>query len=149
MSTIYNLEPQPTGSVVIHTNRGELAVELFAKQAPLTCRNFLQLSLDGYYDNTSFHRLVPGFILQGGDPTGTGHGGESIYDSGALGGDLDPWPMDQRQGKNAGAMGVGFKDEFNSRLKFTRRGLVGMANESAPEHQWEPGSSLHLHQPRS
>jgi peptidyl-prolyl cis-trans isomerase SDCCAG10 len=133
MSSIYNLEPQPTASAIIHTTQGELAVELFAKQTPLTCRNFLQLSLDGYYDNTVFHRHVPGFILQGGDPTGTGHGGESIYDGGAFGGDLDPWPMDQRRGQNAGPMGANFKDEFHSRLKFNRRGLLGMANEGIPD----------------
>ena len=130
MSAIYNLEPQPTASAIIHTTLGEISVELFAKQAPLTCRNFLQLALDGYYDNTIFHRLVPGFILQGGDPTGTGNGGESIYDGGAFSGDLDPWPMDMRQGKNAGEQGINFKDEFHSRLKFTRRGLLGMANDS-------------------
>ncbi|KAI0136916.1 peptidyl-prolyl isomerase CWC27 [Xylariales sp. AK1849] len=133
MSTIYNLEPQPTASVIIHTTQGDLSVELFAKQTPLTSRNFLQLCLDGYYDNTIFHRLVPGFILQGGDPTGTGNGGESIYDGGALDGDLDPWPADQRRGKNAGPMGVNFKDEFHSRLKFNRRGLLGMANEGKPD----------------
>nr|4R3F_A Chain A, spliceosomal protein CWC27 [Thermochaetoides thermophila DSM 1495] len=132
-STIYNLEPQPTGAVIIHTTQGDLKVELFAKQTPLTCRNFLQHSLDGYYDGTIFHRLVPGFIIQGGDPTGTGHGGESIYDGGAFSGDLDPWPMDQRKGHNAGPMGVNFKDEFHSRLKFNRRGLLGMANEGAPD----------------
>ncbi|KAK4132941.1 cyclophilin-like protein [Trichocladium antarcticum] len=133
MSSIYNLEPQPTASAIIHTTQGELAVELFAKQTPLACRNFLQLSLDGYYDDTVFHRLVPGFILQGGDPTGTGHGGESIYDGGAFGGDLDPWPLDQRKGNNAGPMGVNFKDEFHTRLKFNRRGLLGMANEGVPD----------------
>ncbi|KAI4600459.1 Peptidyl-prolyl isomerase cwc27 [Pestalotiopsis sp. 9143b] len=129
MSSIYNLEPQPTASVIIHTTQGDLSVELFAKQTPLTSRNFLQLALDGYYDNTIFHRLVPGFILQGGDPTGTGNGGESIFDGGALDGELDPWPADQRRGKNAGPMGVNFRDEFHSRLKFNRRGLLGMANE--------------------
>ncbi|KAI5462158.1 peptidyl-prolyl isomerase CWC27 [Mariannaea sp. PMI_226] len=133
MSAIYNLEPQPTASAILHTNRGELSVELFAKQTPLTCRNFLQLALDGYYDNTIFHRLVSGFILQGGDPTGTGNGGESIYDGGAFSGDLDPWPMDQRRGKNAGPTGINFKDEFHSRLKFNRRGLLAMANESRPD----------------
>lgn len=130
MSSIYNTEPQPTASVILHTNHGDLSVELFAKQTPLTCRNFLQHCLDGYYDNTIFHRLVPGFILQGGDPTGTGNGGESIYDGGAFSGDLDPWPMDERRGKNAGPQGVNFKDEFHTRLKFNRRGLLGMANES-------------------
>lgn len=129
MSAIYNLEPQPTASAIIHTTLGEILVELFAKQTPLTCRNFLQLSLDGYYDGTIFHRLVPKFILQGGDPTGTGNGGESIYDGGAFGGDLDAWPMDQRRGKNAGPTGINFRDEFHSRLKFNRRGLLAMANE--------------------
>ncbi|KAK8134257.1 peptidyl-prolyl isomerase cwc27 protein [Apiospora sp. TS-2023a] len=133
MSSIYNLEPQPTASLILKTNQGDLSVELFAKQTPITSRNFLQLCLDGYYDNTIFHRLVPGFIIQGGDPTGTGNGGESIFDGEALSGDLDPWPADQRRGKNAGPMGVNFKDEFHSRLKFTRRGLLGMANEGKPD----------------
>lgn len=133
MSSIYNLEPQPTASLILKTNQGDLSVELFAKQTPLTSRNFLQLCLDGYYDNTIFHRLVPGFIIQGGDPTGTGNGGESIFDGEALSGDLDPWPADQRRGKNAGPMSVNFKDEFHSRLKFTRRGLLGMANEGKPD----------------
>ncbi|KAK5997919.1 Peptidyl-prolyl isomerase CWC27 [Cladobotryum mycophilum] len=129
MSTVYNLEPQPTASAVIHTTLGEIHVELFAKQTPLTCRNFLQHCLDGYYDGTIFHRLVPDFILQGGDPTGTGNGGECIYDGGAFGGDLDAWPMDQRYGKNAGPNGINFKDEFHSRLKINRRGILAMANE--------------------
>ena len=104
MSSTYNLEPNPTAKVVLHTTAGDLEIELFAKQTPITSRNFLQLCLDGYYDNTVFHRLVKGFILQGGDPTGTGQGGESSYD------------------------GEPFADEFHSRLKYTRRGLLGMAN---------------------
>ncbi|KAI1461193.1 cyclophilin-like protein [Annulohypoxylon moriforme] len=133
MSSIYNLEPQPTASLILNTTQGDLSVELFAKQTPITSRNFLQLCLDGYYDNTIFHRLVPGFIIQGGDPTGTGNGGESIYDGGAYSGDLDPWPMDQRRGQNAGPTGINFKDEFHSRLKFNRRGLLGMANEGKPD----------------
>lgn len=133
MSSIYELEPQPTASAIIHTTLGEILVELFAKQTPLTCRNFLQLSLDGYYDGTIFHRLVPNFILQGGDPTGTANGGESIYDGGAFSDDLGPWPMDERRGKNAGPTGINFKDEFHSRLKFNRRGLLAMANEGRPD----------------
>ncbi|KAI0017731.1 cyclophilin-like protein [Xylariomycetidae sp. FL0641] len=133
MSSIYNLEPQPTASLILHTTQGDLSVELFAKQTPLTSRNFLQQCTNGYYDHTIFHRLVPGFIIQGGDPTGTGNGGESIYDGGAYGGDLEPWPMDQRRGQNAGPTGVNFKDEFHSRLKFNRRGLLGMANEGKPD----------------
>lgn len=134
MSSLYNLEPQPTASCILHTTHGPISLELFAQQTPLTSRNFLQLALDGYYDGTIFHRLIPGFILQGGDPTGTGHGGESIFDSGALSAPRPPegdgiWPMEERTGSNAGPRGVGFKDEFHSRLKFNRRGLLGMANE--------------------
>jgi peptidyl-prolyl cis-trans isomerase SDCCAG10 len=105
MSNLYNLEPQPTGKVLLQTTSGDILLELFAKQTPLASRNFLQHCLDGYYDNTIFHRVVPGFIIQGGDPTGTGFGGESVYENGAP-----------------------FADEFHSRLKFNRRGLLGMAN---------------------
>lgn len=106
MASLYNLEPQPTAKVILHTTAGDLSLELFAKQTPLASRNFLQHCLDGYYDNTIFHRLVPGFIVQGGDPTGTGHGGISAINSGA-----------------------GFEDEVHTRLKFNRRGLLGMARE--------------------
>jgi peptidyl-prolyl cis-trans isomerase SDCCAG10 len=132
MSSLYNLEPQPTASCILHTTSGDISLELWAQQTPLTCRNFLQHCLDGYYDGTIFHRLVPGFILQGGDPTGTGSGGESIYDGGAFDEPREQngiWPQEERKGKNAGPHGVGFKDEFHSRLKFNRRGLLGMANE--------------------
>jgi peptidyl-prolyl cis-trans isomerase SDCCAG10 len=104
MSSLYNVEPQPTAKVLLQTSSGDILLELFAKQTPLASRNFLQLCVDGYYDGTIFHRVVPGFIIQGGDPTGTGEGGEAIYDGGV------------------------FADEFFSRLKFNRRGLLGMAN---------------------
>ena len=104
MSAVYNLEPQPTAKVLLQTTAGDILLELFAKQTPLASRNFLQLCLDGYYNGTIFHRLVPGFVIQGGDPTGTGDGGEAIYDGGT------------------------FADEFHARLKFNRRGLLGMAN---------------------
>jgi peptidyl-prolyl cis-trans isomerase SDCCAG10 len=132
MSSLYNLEPQPTASCILHTTSGDISLELFAQQTPLTSRNFLQHCLDGYYDNTIFHRLVCGFVLQGGDPTGTGNGGESIYDGGAFSEPREEggiWPMEDRKGVNAGERGVGFKDEFHSRLKYNRRGLLGMANE--------------------
>ncbi|KAK3090993.1 hypothetical protein FSP39_016306 [Pinctada imbricata] len=89
--------------VLLVTSAGELDVELWSKEAPKACRNFVQLCMEGYYDGTIFHRVVPDFIVQGGDPTGTGEGGESIY-------------------------GKPFKDEFHSRLRFVRRGLVAMAN---------------------
>ncbi|TVY12796.1 Peptidyl-prolyl isomerase CWC27 [Lachnellula arida] len=133
MSSLYNLEPQPTASCILHTTSGDISLELWAQQLPLTTRNFLQLALDGYYDGTIFHRLVPGFIIQGGDPTGTGNGGESIYDGGAYGEETGIWPMDERKGQNAGRNGVGFKDEFHSRVKFNRRGLLAMANDGTPD----------------
>ncbi|KAI4139918.1 MAG: hypothetical protein LQ340_007951 [Diploschistes diacapsis] len=104
MSTVYNVEPPPTAKVLLQTTSGDIELELFAKQTPLTSRNFLQLCIDGYYNGTIFHRLVPGFVIQGGDPTGTGEGGEAIYDGGT------------------------FADEFHNRLRFNRRGLLGMAN---------------------
>lgn len=106
MSSTYNLEPPPTAKVILRTTSGDITLELFAKQTPLASRNFLQHCLDGYYDHTIFHRIVPNFIIQGGDPTGTGGGGVSAINGGA-----------------------GFEDEFHSRLKFNRRGLLGMANE--------------------
>ena len=105
MSSTYNLEPQPTAKVLLTTTSGDILLELFAKQTPIASRSFLQHCLDGYYNGTIFHRLVSGFILQGGDPTGTGEGGESVYPGGT------------------------FEDEFNNRLKWNRRGLLGMANE--------------------
>lgn len=65
--------------VLLVTTAGDFDVELWSREAPKACRNFVQLCLEGYYDGTIFHRVVPGFIVQGGDPTGTGTGGESIY----------------------------------------------------------------------
>ncbi|ORX61752.1 cyclophilin-like protein [Hesseltinella vesiculosa] len=104
MSNIYALEPYTNGKVILKTTKGDVEIELWGKEAPKATRNFIQLCLEGYYDDTIFHRVVPGFIVQGGDPTGTGFGGESIYEDSE------------------------FPDEFHSRLRFNRRGLVGMAN---------------------
>nr|XP_060617534.1 spliceosome-associated protein CWC27 homolog isoform X1 [Anolis sagrei ordinatus] len=103
MSNIYIQEPPTNGKVLLKTTAGDIDIELWSKEAPKACRNFIQLCMEDYYDNTIFHRVVPEFIVQGGDPTGTGEGGESIY-------------------------GAPFKDEFHSRLRFNRRGLVAMAN---------------------
>uniref|UniRef100_A0A8C5DHC0 Spliceosome-associated protein CWC27 homolog n=1 Tax=Gouania willdenowi TaxID=441366 RepID=A0A8C5DHC0_GOUWI len=103
MSNIYIQEPPTNGKVLLKTSAGDIDIELWSKETPKACRNFVQLCMEGYYDGTIFHRVVPEFIIQGGDPTGTGTGGESIY-------------------------GRPFKDEFHSRLRFIRRGLVAMAN---------------------
>lgn len=65
--------------VTLVTSMGDIVIELYWKHAPKTCKNFYELSKSAYYDNTTFHRVVKDFCIQGGDPTGTGRGGESIY----------------------------------------------------------------------
>jgi peptidyl-prolyl cis-trans isomerase-like 1 len=65
--------------VEIETTLGTFTVELYTAHAPKTTKNFYELAKRGYYDGTIFHRIVPGFVIQGGDPTGTGRGGDSIY----------------------------------------------------------------------
>lgn len=109
MSNIYIKEPTTNGKILLRTSVGDIDIELWSREAPIACKNFVQLCMEGYYDNHIFHRVVPGFIVQGGDPTGTGEGGESIY-------------------------GHPFKDEFHSRLRFVRRGLVAMANAGADDN---------------
>lgn len=93
--------------MILNTNYGPLDIELWPKEAPKAVRNFVQLCVDGYYDKTIFHRIIKGFLVQGGDPTATGVGGESIY-------------------------GGPFVDEFHSRLRFNHRGLVACANAGSP-----------------
>ena len=100
-------EPPTEGKVVIKTTQGDIDIELWPKEAPLAVRNFLQLSMEGYYDGSPIHRILADFMIQMGDPTGTGNGGSSIW-------------------------GRPFKDEFHSRIKFNHRGQVAMANENKP-----------------
>lgn len=69
------LDPSKQYSAVFHTEKGDFTVELFAKEAPLTVSNFVFLARDGFYNETTFHRVIPGFMAQGGDPAGTGTGG--------------------------------------------------------------------------
>ncbi|KAK6162006.1 hypothetical protein DH2020_001847 [Rehmannia glutinosa] len=107
MSTVYVLEPPTKGKVIVTTSYGPLDIELWPKEAPKAVRNFVQLCLEGYYNDTVFHRVIKSFLVQGGDPTGTGEGGESIY-------------------------GGAFPDEFHSRLRFKHRGLVACAGASTP-----------------
>ena len=90
--------PQAT----IKTSLGEVKVQLFAKLAPKTVKNFVELAKKGYYNGVLFHRVIPDFMIQGGDPTGTGRGGESIY-------------------------GEAFEDEFSDQL-FNFNGALSMAN---------------------
>ena len=90
-------------SVTLHTDLGTVKIEVFCDTVPRTSFNFLALAASGYYDNSLFHRNIKGFMLQGGDPTGTGKGGESIW-------------------------GGKFNDEIHPDNKHTARGIVSMAN---------------------
>ena len=92
-----------TGTVAtIHTNLGDLTFKLFDDVAPKTVKNFVELAEKGYYNGVIFHRIIRDFMIQGGDPTGTGMGGESIY-------------------------GEKFEDEFSENV-FNIRGALSMAN---------------------
>ncbi|KAL2181093.1 cyclophilin-like domain-containing protein [Thermothelomyces heterothallicus CBS 202.75] len=89
--------------VALETSMGTIIVELYNQHAPKTCQNFATLASRGYYNNTIFHRIIKDFMVQGGDPTGTGRGGTSIY-------------------------GDKFEDEIRSDLKHTGAGILSMAN---------------------
>lgn len=97
-------QPPESGSpiVTLHTDAGDIKMMLFPKAAPLAVENFVKHCEEGYYDNVTFHRVIEGFMIQGGDPQGTGMGGESIY-------------------------GGGFEDEFSYNL-YNFRGALSMAN---------------------
>ncbi|KAI9841237.1 MAG: heme binding [Sclerophora amabilis] len=90
-------------NVVLDTTMGSITLELYDDHAPKTCKNFATLAQRGYYNNCIFHRIIPNFMLQTGDPTGTGRGGASIY-------------------------GAKFEDEIHPSLKHTGAGVLSMAN---------------------
>jgi len=86
------IDPSKKYTAVFHTSRGDISVELFAKQAPITVNNFVFLAREGFYNGTTFHRVIGGFMAQGGDPTGTGTGGPGYKfrdEPGALAGKHD------------------------------------------------------------
>ncbi|MFH0754924.1 MAG: peptidylprolyl isomerase [Candidatus Omnitrophota bacterium] len=89
--------------VVLETNQGNVEIKLFEDIAPKACENFKGLVAKGYYDGLIFHRVIKSFMVQGGDPTGTGRGGESLW-------------------------GKDFEDEFSPDVKFDRPGMLAMAN---------------------
>jgi len=90
-------------SVTLHTNHGDLKIEIFCEATPKAAENFLALCASGYFNGCIFHRNIRGFMIQTGDPTGSGKGGQSIW-------------------------GAPFADEVRSTLKFNTRGVVAMAN---------------------
>ncbi len=100
----YQLEKPVTGDVIatMKTNMGDIEIKLFPKEAPKTVENFVTHAKDGYYNGLIFHRVIKDFMIQGGDPTGTGMGGESIF-------------------------GRTFEDEFDPALH-NLRGALSMAN---------------------
>jgi cyclophilin family peptidyl-prolyl cis-trans isomerase len=95
-----SLDLKKTYTATIKTEKGDIVAQLFAREVPLTVENFVNLARGGYYNDTTFHRVIPGFMAQAGDPTGTGRG--------------DP--------------GYRFKDEFHASLKHMGPGVLSMAN---------------------
>lgn len=87
-------------TATIKTNRGDIVIDLFADKTPITVNNFVFLARDGYYDGVKFHRVIPNFMVQTGDPTGTGRGGP----------------------------GYRFADEFHPDLRHSGPGILSMAN---------------------
>jgi len=69
------IDPKKKYTAILHTDKGDITVDLFAAKAPATVNNFVFLARDGFYNNTTFHRVIGGFMAQAGDPTGTGTGG--------------------------------------------------------------------------
>ena len=97
-----NLDQVEGPKATIKTNHGDIKIQLFPEQAPMTVENFVRLAQKGYYDKTIFHRVISDFMIQGGDPEGNGTGGTSIWDH-------------------------PFEDEFSQEL-FNLRGALSMAN---------------------
>ncbi|HOW92725.1 MAG TPA: peptidylprolyl isomerase [Anaerolineaceae bacterium] len=94
------IDPSKTYSATFKTDKGDIVCQLYASKAPRTVNNFVFLAREGFYDNTIFHRVIPDFMAQGGDPTGTGMGGP----------------------------GYKFNDEFDSSLRHKGPGVLSMAN---------------------
>lgn len=95
--------PDKDKIVVLETTQGSIEIQLYPKIAPKTCENFVSLVESHYYDGIIFHRVIKQFMIQTGDPTGTGRGGSSIW-------------------------GKPFNDEFSKEVSFDKPGIVAMAN---------------------
>lgn len=97
------IDPTRQYVAVLHTEKGDISIELYADKAPLAVNSFIFLAEHGWFDGVTFHRVIPGFVAQAGDPSGTGYG----------------------------TPGYAFKNEISSDLKFSGPGIVGMANAGA------------------
>ncbi len=97
------IAPDASYTATFKTAKGDIVVELFAAQVPNTVNNFVFLARNGFYDNITFHRVIPDFMAQGGDPEGTGRGGP----------------------------GYQFADEFDASLRHDKPGILSMANAGA------------------
>ena len=95
-----SIDPKKKYSAILHTDNGDITIQLFADKTPRTVNNFVFLSQQGFYDGTIFHRVIANFMVQGGDPTGTGRGGP----------------------------GYKFADEFHPQLRHDKPGILSMAN---------------------
>ena len=98
-----NIDLNKKYTAVMKTNMGDISIEFFTNEAPLTVNNFINLSKDGYYNEVIFHRVINGFMIQGGDPSGTGHG------------EMGKYP------------GYKFEDELNNKQPY-EKGILAMAN---------------------
>ncbi len=103
VNEINMISSKNTAMVTLTTNQGVIKIKLYPDIAPKTCENFVGLINKEYYNGLIFHRVIPGFMIQGGDPTGTGTGGESIW-------------------------GSFFKDEISDKVQFNKPGILAMAN---------------------
>lgn len=101
-------DPNSRPRAVVQTSQGSFTVELYAERAPRAVENFLGLARQGSYDRTLVHRAVEGFLIQGGDPTGQGYGGESVW-------------------------GLPFENEIDDTLQFDEPGRLAMANRGRPD----------------
>lgn len=110
LDELINLENDEKLIAIMKTNMGTIELELFPSEAPKTVKNFVGLSIKGFYDGLIFHRVIKNFMIQGGDPTGTGRGGASIY-------------------------GGPFEDEFSVSLKHDSPGILSMANAGPNTNQ--------------
>jgi len=116
-----NIDISKKYTAVIKTSMGDMSIEFFTEDAPITVNNFINLSRDGYYDNVIFHRVISGFMIQGGDPSGTGHG------------EMGKYP------------GYKFEDELNNQRSYDK-GILAMAN-AGPDTNGSQFFIMHVNYP--